>query len=68
MIASLFNPTDPFDMLKTHFNWHMFNPIVINGVWTSPTFLFFESLIFGIVYHTQVVHGYKALKIPSDRY
>ena len=52
-----------------------FNYISINLLWLrgkggciSPKFLFFEFLIFGIVYHTHVVHGYKALKILSDRY
>ena len=45
------------------------NPIEMQGGgWIYPTFLFFEFLKFGFVYQSEIFHGNKAFKMPSDGY
>ena len=38
------------------------------GGWIYPTFLFFEFLKFGFVYRSEIFHGNKTFKMPSDEY
>lgn len=45
------------------------NPIEMQGGGgIYPTFLFFEFLKFGFVYQSEIFHGNKAFKMPSDGY